>query len=163
MQRIYTTSCSQRLCGQALISKNIQRSDQLLMSRLSVILTNMESKYKFLLNLDITPMFGWSYPEARTATWMSYETRIQNLVPRPEEAVYGSKKFMQNDRLFNQDINAVHLVNTFLFLKESVKTSLSLNSATNMGWDIFSHKLLENWFVMNTAVTEKQMEQFIGD
>ena len=25
-------------------------------------------------------MFGWSYPEAQIATWMSYDTRIQNIL-----------------------------------------------------------------------------------
>ena len=79
-------------------------------------------------------MSGWSNAEARTATWMSYDTRIQNLLPKDlkKPDMERSKKFLQNNRLFNQDINAVHLMTTFLFLKESVKTSLQMSTATSI-------------------------------
>ena len=38
-----------------------------------------------------------------------------------------------------------------------------MSTATNMTWDIISQNLLENWYVVKIAVTEKQMEQFIGE
>ena len=48
--------------------KKIQRSDQFLMSRSSVIL-------KFILDSRFkSPL---SYPEAQIVTWMSYDTEIQ--------------------------------------------------------------------------------------
>ena len=38
-----------------------------------------------------SPKFGWSYPEAQFATWMSYDTRIQINSPENfEEADYGA-------------------------------------------------------------------------
>ena len=40
----------------------------------------MESKCRSPLHLETTPMFGWSYPEAQTATWMSYDARIPNIL-----------------------------------------------------------------------------------
>ena len=40
MQRVHTTSCSPRFYGQNLETKNLQRSDQFLKSRLSVLLTS---------------------------------------------------------------------------------------------------------------------------
>ena len=96
---------------------------------------------------------------------MSYDARTQNLLQKTlkKPIMDICKKFRQNNRLFNRDLNAVHLMTTFLFLKESGKTSLQMSTAPNTIWDIISQILLENWNVMQTAVTEKQMEQFIGD
>ena len=54
-----------------------QEIGPVLKSRLSVVFTNMESKFRSPPHLEITPMFGWSYPEAQTATWMSYDGNMQ--------------------------------------------------------------------------------------
>ena len=145
--------------------KKLQRSEQFLKSRLSVILTNMESKFTLPLHLETTPMFRGSYAEARAGMWMSYDTRIQNLLQKTvkKSIVEICKKFMHNNRLFNRELNAVHLMTTFLYLKESGKTLLTMSTATNMSCDTMSQNLLENWNVTKIAVTEKQMEQFIGD
>ena len=40
---------------------------------------------------------------------------------------------------------------------------MRMSAATSTIWDIRSQNLLENWYAMKTAVTEKQIEQFIGD
>ena len=94
---------------------------------------------------------------------MSCDTRIQSrlLKDLKKPCTERGKKFMQNDRLFNRDLNAVRLMTTFLFLTENGKTSLQMSTATNMIWDIRSQKLVGNWNVMNTALTEKQMDQFM--
>ena len=81
MQRVFTTSCSSRFCGQTLCKKDMQRLDQFLKSRLSVTLTVMESKFRS----PITPTFGWFCPEAPIAAWMGYDTRIRT--PRSLEEV----------------------------------------------------------------------------
>ena len=52
---------------------------EFLMSRLSVIITYMESRFRSPLHLETTPKFGWSYPEAQTVTWMSCDTEIQKI------------------------------------------------------------------------------------
>ena len=78
--REYTLRRAHQISVVKLPEKDLQRSDQFLKSRLSVILTIMESKLRCLQRLEITPMFGWSYPEAPVATWMSYNARIQNIL-----------------------------------------------------------------------------------
>ena len=86
-----------------------------------------------------------------------------NLLPNDlKQLGYGSKKLMQNNRPFDRDFNAVHLMTTFLCLKETGKTSQRMSTATNTIWDIRSRNLLGNLYVIKAAVTEKQMEQFIG-
>ena len=77
-------------------------------------------------------MFGWSFAEARTATWMSYDTRIQKLLPKDlkKPILERSNKIMQNDRLVNRELNAVQKIITFLFLNESGKTTLRMSTAT---------------------------------
>ena len=45
-----------------------QRLALFLMSKLSVITTFMESRFRAPQHLEITPMFGWSYPEVQIAT-----------------------------------------------------------------------------------------------
>ena len=57
--------------------KNIERSDQFLMSRFSLILT-----HGIDMQIPFEPMLEWSYAEARTATLMSYDTRIQNFLQK---------------------------------------------------------------------------------
>ena len=85
MQRVYTTYLVLiKILWSSSGYKNIQRSDQFLKSRLSIILTNMESKFRSPLHLEITLMFGWSYPEAQTAMWMSCDTRIQNILQKAD-------------------------------------------------------------------------------
>ena len=88
-----------------------QGMGQVLKSRLSVVFANMESKFRSLLHLEITPMFVWSYPEAQNATWMSYDTTIQNILQEAlkKPDVKTCKKLMQNSQPFNRDLNAVHL------------------------------------------------------
>ena len=88
--------------------KITQRSDLFLRSTLSVILTFMELKFRSPLHLETTPMFGWSYPEAQIATWMSYDTRIQNILQETlKKPIMGAcKKLMRNNRLLNRDLNA---------------------------------------------------------
>ena len=65
--------------------KMLQRSYQFVMSKSSVIMKFMVSRFKFPLHLETTPLFGWSYPEARIATWMSYDTETGK---NPEEVDY---------------------------------------------------------------------------
>ena len=58
----------------------MQRSDQFLKSRFSVTLTFMDSKCRSFLQFEITPMFGWSYPEAHLAALLIHDTRIQDIL-----------------------------------------------------------------------------------
>ena len=51
---------------------------------------------------------------------------------------------MRDNRLFNRDLNAVHLMTTFLFLKEGGKTSLPMNTATQVGWFSIAQILFKN-------------------
>ena len=55
---------------------------------------------------------------------------------------------MQNNRQCNRYLNAVHLMTTFLSMKESGNTSLQMSTAPNMIWNIMSSNLLDNWYVM---------------
>ena len=130
--REYTLPRAHRDSVVKLWMQKTQGSDQFLMPRLSVIKTNMESKNRFPLHLETTPMSGWSHAEARTATWMTYDTRIQNRLPKDLQKpdTERSKKFVQSDRLLNRDLNAVHLMTTFPFLKENGKTSITSSSTT---------------------------------
>ena len=100
-----------------------------------------------------------------SATWMSYDARIPNILQEAmkKPIMETCKKLMRNNRLFNRDLNAVHLMTTFLLTKGNGKTSLPMSTATKMSWNTISQHVLENWYVTNIAVTEKQMEQFIGD
>ena len=149
--------------------KITQRSDLFLRSTLSVILTLMELKFRSPLHLETTPMFGWSYPEAQIATWMSYDTRIQNILQETlKKPIMGAcKKLMRNNRLLNRDLNAFLIWWPHSCSRKSSfgngKTSLPLSTATKMSWDTVSQYLLENGYVTKIAVTEKQMEQFTGD
>ena len=34
----------------------------------------MESRFRFSQHLQTKTKFGWSYPEAQIATWMTYDT-----------------------------------------------------------------------------------------
>ena len=43
------------------------------------MITFLESRLRSLLHLETTRNFGWSYPEAQTATWMSYDTENQKI------------------------------------------------------------------------------------
>ena len=114
-QRVYTTSCSSRFFLWSSSGKDIQWSDQFLKSRLYVIFMFMESRFRSPLHLETTPMFGWSYPEARTATWMSCDTRIQNILQEALKklTMEACWKLMWNNRLFNRDLKAVHLLTSF--------------------------------------------------
>ena len=48
--------------------RSIHSSDQFVMSKSSVIMKFMDSRFKSPLHVKTIPMFGWSYPEARIAT-----------------------------------------------------------------------------------------------
>ena len=76
-------------------------------------------------------MFGWSYPEAQTATWMNYDTRIQNILQEALKKliVEACKKLMRNNRLFNGDLHVVHLMTTFLCTEGNGKTPQHVNTA----------------------------------
>ena len=84
-------------------------------------------------------MLGWSYPEVQTATWMSYDTRIQNILQKTlkKPIVETLKKMMQSNRLFNRDPSAVHLMTTFLKMKENGKTSLQMSTVIH--YDLEHH------------------------
>ena len=81
-----------------------------------------------------------------------------------EEADYGAtQELMQNNRLFNRDLNAVHLMTTFPFMKKWEDISANEHSHEYDSGHHVSDFFLENWYVTKIAVAEKQMEQFIGD
>ena len=113
--------------------KNIQRFDQFLRSRLSVILTNVESKFRSDLHMEIISMFGWSYASIQNAAWMSYDTRIQDILQKTlkKPSMETCTTLMQNNRLFNRDLNTVHLMTTCLVMKEHGKTSLHMSTDTS--------------------------------
>ena len=69
---------------------------------------------------------------------------------------------MRSNRQFNRDLSVVCSMNTFIIMKGNWKTSLPMNSATNMSWYIISQNLSGNWYVAKIAMTDKQMVQFIG-
>ena len=95
-------------------------------------------------------MLGLSYPEAQTATWMSYDTTIQDFLQKDLKKPFTEtcKNLMQNNRLCNRDLTPVHLMTTFQLMKESVKTSLQMSTAPNMIWSIMSSNVLDSWYVM---------------
>ena len=110
MQRLHTFSEPSRFWGQTL--ENTQRSDQFLKSRLSVILT----KFRFPQQLD--QCVGGHLQ--RTATWMSYDTKIQNVLQKTlEEANYGdTQKINAEQPPVQSRSHAVHPMTTFLFMKK---------------------------------------------
>ena len=145
--------------------KNVQKSNRFLKSRLSVILTNMESEIRFPLHLEITPMFGWSNPEAQSATWMSTIQGSRTFSRKPRRSRfwrYARNSCRTTDYPIEISMQSIWWPHS-CFWKKSGKTSLQMSTATNAICVIMSQNLLENWYVMETAVTEKQMEQFIGD
>ena len=149
MQRVYTTYLVLiKILWSSSGYKNIQRSDQFLKSRLSIILTNMESKFRSPLHLEITLMFGWSYPEAQTAMWMSCDTRIQNILQKAD----AEQPTIQSR--YQCSSSDDHIPSN-----ESKWEDIIANEVQPQ----ISQNLLDNWYVMKIAVTEKQMEQFIGD
>ena len=82
-----------------------------------------------------------------------------------EEADYGSMQETDAEQPTTQSRPQCisHLMTTFLLTKGNGKTSLPLSTATKMSWDTVTQYLLENGYVTKIAVTEKQMEQFIGN
>ena len=103
-----------------------QRSDQFVMSKLSVIMADMESKFKSPLHLETTPMFGWSYPEAQIATWMSYDSEIEKILLK-KLITNACRTRIKSNRLFNWICQTI----TFRFLTRNGKTSLPMNSVTD--------------------------------
>ena len=87
----------------------------------------MELKFKSLLHLEITPKFGWWYSEDQTATWMSYDTRIQNILQRLWKH---AAHLMRSNRLFNRDLSVVNPMITFLFAEGN--GSLPMNSILSL-------------------------------
>ena len=53
-----------------------QRLVLFLISKLSVATTFMDSRFRSLRHLKVTPKFGWSCPAAQISTW-SYDTKNQ--------------------------------------------------------------------------------------
>ena len=51
------------------------------MSRLSVIITFTDSRFRPPLHLETKPYFGWSHPEAQIVTWMSSRHREPENLP----------------------------------------------------------------------------------
>ena len=54
-----------------------QRLVLFLVSKVSVITTFMESRFRSPQHLDRIPILGWSYPEAKIVTWMSATQRVR--------------------------------------------------------------------------------------
>ena len=146
--------------------ESIQGSDQFLKPRHSVILTNMESIFRPLSESgDNTNVWVVISRDSNPATWMCYDTRIQNTLQKAlrKPICETCKKLIKKNQLCNRDLNAVHLMTTFLLTKGNGKTSRPVSTATNMSWNTISQNLLDNGYVMKIAVTEKLMEEFIGD
>ena len=118
MQRENITSCPSRFCGQASLTKNSQRSGQLLISRLSVILTKTESK------------FGWSCAKDRAATWMSYDTRIQTRLPMVLKKSDTGNQEIHAGRPTTQSRSQCSSSDDHIPIRESGKTSLQMGTAT---------------------------------
>ena len=149
------------MCIKILRSKfgytSIQRSDQFVMSKSSVIMKFMDSRFKSPLHLETTPMSGWPYPEAQISTWMSNDTEIQTILLK-KLIMNACRTRIKSNRLFNWKCQTI----TFQTMNGNGKTSLPMSSATDTSGNLRSRKLSVNWYDMKIAETEKQMEQFIG-
>ena len=75
-----------------------------LISKLSVITTFMESRFRSPRHLKIIPQFGWSYPEAQIATWMRYANQKTLPGEVAQESVH--KEHSQGER--SQDHIFIH-------------------------------------------------------
>ena len=70
--------------------KSFQRSVHFVMPKSSVIMVDMELKFKSLPHVDTIPMVGWSYPTAQTFSWMGYDARIQNILTNGKDGKIGT-------------------------------------------------------------------------
>ena len=118
----------------------------------------MESKFKSLLRLETTPIRGWSNPEAQIATWMTYDTEIENIFLK-KLITNACRTRIKSKRLINWKCETI----TFRFLNGEGKTSVTMNSVTDARWNLRSRNLSVYWYDMKIIETEKQMEQFIGN
>ena len=101
-----------------------QRLVLFLMSKLSVITTFMESRFRSPQHLETKPKFGWSYPEAQIVTWMSCDTENQKIF---------LKKLLKNVcKIKIKSIPKVKGQKTvFPFIKEFGRTCPPMNSVTD--------------------------------
>ena len=159
-ERKNISSCCSNFSGQALDEK-MQKSDQLLKSRLSVILKLRELEFRSPPRLEMIPtMLGWSFPEVQTVTWKSYDAMIQfSLQEALKKLIVETfRKLMQN----RQQSGLQCCLTTFQSAKGNVWTSLLMFTA------IDSRKpISRNLFVIGLGRHEKrhdrQMEQYIGN
>ena len=100
-ERKNMSSYCSKFSGQALDEK-MQKSDQLLKSRLSVILKLRELEFRSPPRLEMIPMLGWSFLEVQTVTWKSYDAMIQSSLQ-----VEAFRKLIQNRQQFNRDLSVV--------------------------------------------------------
>ena len=107
--------------------KDVQRSVQFVMSKSSVIMADIKSKFKSPLHLERTPMLGWSYPEAEIATWMSYDTEIQKHLLKKLLITYTRRTRIKKNLQFNWKCQTI----TFRILNGSGKTLLPMNPNTD--------------------------------
>ena len=63
--------------------KSIQRSVHFVMPKSSVIMVDMELKFKSLPHVDTITMVGWSHPTA-------HDTRIQNILTNGKDGKIGT-------------------------------------------------------------------------
>ena len=150
--------CCSKFSGQALDEK-MQKSDQLLKSRLSVILKLRELEFRSPPRLEMIPMLGWSFPEVQTVTWKSYDAMIQfSLQEALKKLIVETfRKLMQN----RQQSGLQCCLTTFQSAKGNVWTSLLMFTA------IDRKPISRNLFVIGLGRHEKrhdrQMEQYIGN
>ena len=134
-----------------------QRSVQFVMSKSSVVMADMESKFKSPLHGDNNNVWMViSRGSNRFLDKLRYRDPEKNLKKLLTNAC---RTRIKSNRLFNWKCQTI----TFRFLNECGKTSLPTSSVTDTRGNPRSLKLSVNWYDMKIIETEKQMEQFIGN
>ena len=115
----------------------------------------MESRFRSPQHLDRIPIWGWSYPEAKIVTWMSYDTESQKIL---------LKNLLKN--VCKTKIKSIPKVKgqkpVFRFIKVFGRTCSPMNSFTDTNGKPKSRNLSVSCYDMKIREKARQMEQFIG-
>ena len=150
MQRVYTTSCPSRFCGQALDTKTCR-------DRTSSWCQDFLSSWQ-TWNRNTDSLYIWRQHQClggrvpRPVPQRGWVNRLPKHLKKPD--MERSKR--------STSMQFIWWPHSYSWKKVRRHHCKWVQPQIRFGISVFQ-KLLENWYVMNTAVTEKQMVQFIGD
>ena len=101
-----------------------QRWVSFLISKSSVNTTFVEFRFRSPQQLETKPMCGWSYPEAKIFTWMSYDTDNQKIF-----LTMLFKNLCKNKRKSIPKVQGQKII--FLLIKEVGRTCQPMNTVAD--------------------------------